>query len=63
MHESELKLYTPPSRTALVTLQHFRDIPEALLAKGKLDVSVKDRQGNTTRIERTFRVGIPEAKK
>jgi hypothetical protein len=37
MHESELKLYTPPSRTALVTLQHFRDIPEALLAKGKLE--------------------------
>src|SRR5215475_12748338 len=25
------------SRAAVVTLQHFRDIPEALLAKGKLE--------------------------
>ncbi len=31
--------------------------PIALRAKGKLEVSVKDRQGNTTRIERTFSVG------
>jgi hypothetical protein len=27
------------------------------LAKGKLTVSVKDRQGNVSRIERTFSVG------
>jgi hypothetical protein len=32
------------------------------LAKGKLTVSVKDRQGNVARIERTFSVGtIPGA--
>jgi hypothetical protein len=31
--------------------------PVARLAKGKLTVSVRDRQGNTTRIERTFSVG------
>ena len=31
--------------------------PLARLPKGKLDVSVKDRQGNLTRIERTFRIG------
>ncbi len=37
MHESELKLTSPGSTSALVTLQHFRDIPEALLAKGKLE--------------------------
>lgn len=30
--------------------------PLGALAKGKLTVSVKDRQGNTTRIERTFQV-------
>jgi hypothetical protein len=27
------------------------------LPRGKLTVSVKDRQGNTTRVERTFSVG------
>jgi len=32
-----VKLPEPNSRTAVVTLQHFRDIPEALLAKGKLE--------------------------
>jgi hypothetical protein len=31
--------------------------PTARLEKGKLEVSVKDRQGNLTRIERTFSVG------
>ncbi len=31
--------------------------PLARVAKGTLDVSVKDRQGNLTRIERTFSVG------
>ena len=31
--------------------------PLAELAKGKLTVSVKDRQGNISRIERTFSVG------
>jgi hypothetical protein len=30
--------------------------PIARLAKGALDVSVKDRQGNVSRIERTFSV-------
>ena len=30
--------------------------PVTALAKGKLTVSVKDRQGNVTRIERTFSV-------
>ncbi len=39
MDESELKLAQPNSIPALVTLQHFRDIPEALLAKGKLESS------------------------
>ncbi len=37
MNESLLKLAEPDSTPALVTLQHFRDIPEALLAKGKLE--------------------------
>ena len=32
-----LNLPEPKSRAAVVTLQHFRDIPEALLAKGKLE--------------------------
>ena len=31
--------------------------PMQKLASGKLIVSVKDRQGNTSRIERTFTVG------
>jgi hypothetical protein len=31
--------------------------PLTNLPKGKLTVSVKDRQGNTSRIERTFSVG------
>ncbi|MGH7173152.1 MAG: hypothetical protein ACRELF_02285 [Gemmataceae bacterium] len=31
--------------------------PLARLAKGKMEVSVKDRQGNVTRIERTFSIG------
>jgi hypothetical protein len=31
--------------------------PITSLARGKLEVSVKDRQGNTSRIDRTFRVG------
>jgi hypothetical protein len=31
--------------------------PVARMAKGKIEVSVKDRQGNITRIERTFSVG------
>jgi hypothetical protein len=31
--------------------------PIAQLAKGKLTVSVKDKQGNTSCIERTFSVG------
>jgi hypothetical protein len=33
--------------------------PIAALEKGKLTVSVKDRQGNTTRIERSFSVVPP----
>src|SRR5439155_26014335 len=33
--------------------------PLAALQTVKLTVSVKDRQGNTTRIERTFSVGKP----
>jgi hypothetical protein len=33
--------------------------PLTELPKGKLTVSVKDRQGNLTRIERTFVVGTP----
>jgi hypothetical protein len=33
--------------------------PIARLAKGKIEVSVKDRQGNATRIERTFTVTGP----
>src|SRR5262249_5255315 len=33
--------------------------PLVSLRKGKLVVSVKDRQGNTSRIERTFSVGKP----
>jgi hypothetical protein len=37
MHESELKFAMPLSVSALVTLQHFRDIPQALLAKGKIE--------------------------
>lgn len=39
MFESELKLAAKPSSSALVTVRHFRDIPEALLAKGKLESS------------------------
>ena len=31
--------------------------PIERLAKGKIEVSIKDRQGNVTRIERTFSVG------
>src|SRR5262249_38177552 len=42
----------PDSRWELTLAQ-----PLAELAKGKLTVSVKDRQGNTARIERTFSVG------
>ena len=38
-------------------LQLARPVTE--LPKGKLTVSVKDRQGNTTRVERTFSVGPP----
>ena len=34
-----------------------RGTPLANLPKGKLTVSVKDRQGNISRIERTFSVG------
>jgi len=37
MYESELRFAEPGSTNALITLQHFRDIPEALLAKGKLE--------------------------
>ena len=33
--------------------------PITRLAKGKMEVSVKDRQGNITRIERTFSVAGP----
>jgi hypothetical protein len=33
------------------------DKPLAALQSGKLTVSIKDRQGNTTRLERTFSVG------
>jgi hypothetical protein len=36
--------------------------PITSLPRGWLTVSVKDRQGNTTRIERTFSVGSPAAK-
>jgi hypothetical protein len=36
--------------------------PIAALEKGKLTVSVKDRQGNTTRIERTFSVVPPRTR-
>ena len=36
MRESELKLPIQSS-PSLVTLEHFRDIPQALLAKGKLE--------------------------
>jgi hypothetical protein len=39
MNESDLKLAEPDSSSALVKLQHFRDVPEALLAKGKLEWS------------------------
>jgi hypothetical protein len=35
--------------------------PLAELPKGKLTVSVKDRQGNVSRIERTFSVAAPES--
>jgi hypothetical protein len=34
--------------------------PLERLARGKIEVSVKDRQGNVTRIERTFSVAKPE---
>jgi hypothetical protein len=37
--------------------------PIAALAKGKLTVSVKDRQGNITRIERTFSVSTRSAQR
>jgi hypothetical protein len=36
--------------------------PVTHLARGKIDVLVKDRQGNVTRIERTFSVGKPDGK-
>jgi hypothetical protein len=36
--------------------------PIAALAKGRLTVSVRDRQGNVTRIERTFSVGAASAR-
>ena len=35
--------------------------PLSGLPKARLTVSVKDRQGNTTRIERTFSVGDPQS--
>jgi hypothetical protein len=35
------------------------DKPLTSLAKGRLTVAVKDRQGNVTRLERTFSVGTP----
>jgi len=37
MSESPLNFLPVASPAPLVTLQHFRDIPEALLAKGKLE--------------------------
>jgi RNA polymerase sigma factor (sigma-70 family) len=36
--------------------------PIAALAKGRITVSVKDKQGNITRVERTFSVGQPSRK-
>jgi hypothetical protein len=36
--------------------------PLTSLAKGKINVSVKDRQGNVARVERTFSVGKPAAR-
>jgi hypothetical protein len=36
--------------------------PLTNLAKGKINVSVKDRQGNVARVERTFSVGKPAAR-
>ena len=39
-------------------LQLARPIPS--LARGKLTVSIKNQQGNLSRIERTFSVGSPE---
>jgi len=33
------------------------------LPAGKLTIAVKDRQGNVTRIERTFSIGKPAARK
>jgi hypothetical protein len=33
--------------------------PPASLGKGRLTVSIRDRQGNTSRIERTFSVRTP----
>jgi hypothetical protein len=35
--------------------------PITALPRGRITVSVKDRQGNTTRIERTITVGSPSA--
>jgi len=54
MNESELKLDLGESFAALVTLQHFRDIPEALLAKGKLEsagISSVLADGNLVRMD------------
>src|SRR5205814_2086748 len=50
-HASKFKAKTP----AVWELMLSRPLTE--LPKGKLTVSVKDRQGNITRIERTFSVG------
>jgi hypothetical protein len=36
--------------------------PIAALPRGRITVSVKDRQGNTTRIERTISIGSPATK-
>jgi hypothetical protein len=43
----------PDSRWELTLSRPITDLP-----RGKLTVAVKDRQGNTTRIERTFSVGV-----
>jgi hypothetical protein len=45
-----------PKSPGVWELKLSRPITE--LPRGKLEVSVKDRQGNLTRIERTFSVGV-----
>jgi len=51
---SKLELPDARSSPSLVTLQHFRDIPEALLAKGKLESAGIDcilADGNLVRMD------------